>query len=307
MVITIKVAAEMTGLTVKSIRFYEEQGLFRPSCRSAGNYRLYSEEDIGQLQRIRLYRDLKFSLKEIAELLNPENRGAQTLMLAQLEKVKLKKREYERVARLLETSIAAGNQEELTEEEAAALLPRTGAAIIGLDLQNDMLEGGALPCKRINRLFGPLDRLFAEARRRGVPVIYVCDSHRPDDEELKIWEDHCIEGTWGAGIIDELTPKPGDYVVKKSYFNGFVQTDLQELLDRLEVGTLVFVGWRTHVCIAQTAIEAFHRGYRVIIAGDGVDSTTREEHEFGLWTLAVNYGFEIYPCASALDEAARPR
>ena len=122
------------------------------------------------------------------------------------------------------------------------------------DRQNDMLEGGALPCKRINRLFGPLDRLFAEARRRGVPVIYVCDSHRPDDEELKIWEDHCIEGTWGAGIIDELTPKPGDYVVKKSYFNGFVQTDLQELLDRLEVGTCLLYTSVILICFCCTLI-----------------------------------------------------
>ncbi|MEL7624026.1 MAG: isochorismatase family protein [Clostridiales bacterium] len=303
--VTIKVASEMTGLTVKSIRFYEDQGLVKPSCRSAGGYRLYSEEDILQLQQIRLYRDLKFSLKEIGLLLNSQETNKQKLMLAQLERVKLKRREYERVVRILETSIASGKNNR--EEQQGDGRPAAKIAIIGLDLQNDFLEGGALPCKRILTLISPLSRLFNEARRRSLPVIYVCDCHHQGiDEELKIWEDHCLEGTWGADIIKELAPHPQDYVVKKGYFNGFIQTELQEVLDQLGADTLIFVGWRTHVCITQTAIEAFHRGYRVIIALDGVNSTTREEHEFGLRTLEVNYGFEMYPCKEVLEAAAVP-
>lgn len=302
--VTIKVASEMTGLTVKSIRFYEDQGLVKPSCRSAGGYRLYSEEDILQLQQIRLYRDLKFSLKEIGLLLNSQETNKQMLMLAQLERVKLKRREYERVVRILETSTAGRRN---GTEEKSGQQPAAKAAIIGIDLQNDFLEGGALPCKRILTLFNPLSRLFDEARRRNIPIIYVCDCHRQGiDEELKIWGDHCLEGSWGAEIIGELAPHPQDYVVKKGYFNGFIQTELQEILDQLAAETLVFVGWRTHVCITQTAIEAFHRGYRVIIASDGVNSTTKEEHEFGLRNLGVNYGFEMYLCKEVLEAAAVP-
>ena len=57
--------------------------------------------------------------------------------------------------------------------------------------------------------------------------------------------------------------------------------------------------------MAQTAIEAFHRGYKVVIAEDCVDSTTQVEHEFGLNLLRVNYGIEVQPGQAILDSLAR--
>ncbi len=301
--VTIKVAAEITGLTIKSIRHYEKIGLLKPSARSTGGYRLYSEEDIFQLQQIRFYRDLKFSLPEIQEIFQSTPGGLQLIFQKQLRQVERAEREYERIRGVLEKALASDDcGEVLLYEEEQLLRNRDHVAIVGLDLQNDFLEGGALPCKRIRHVIEPLKRLFQEARERGIPVIYICDSHQKGvDKELEIWEDHAIEGTWGAQIMDELEPAPGDYVIKKSFFNGFLQTDLQRILDQLRIGTILFVGWRTHVCVAQTAIEAFHRGYRVVVAKDGVDSTTKGEHEFGLKLLEVNYGIEMYPCRSVLS------
>lgn len=55
------------------------------------------------------------------------------------------------------------------------------------------------------------------------------------------------------------------------------------------------------VCVAQTAIEAFYRGYHVVIAEDGVNSTTEAEHRSGMSLMRVNYGFETYPCHRALE------
>lgn len=289
----------MTGLTVKSIRFYEDVGLYKPSTRSAGGYRLYSEENIQQLQQIRLYRNLKFSLKEIAVLMGQEKVDKQKLFQSQLEMVKQKRKDYERVAKILEASISAEQRSDRSSKKKQPRAART--AIIGIDLQNEMLPGGALPCKRILTLIKPLSALFSEAREAKVPIIYVCDCHkRGVDEELEIWGDHCIEGTWGAEIIDELAPGPDDFIVKKGFFDGFIQTELQEILDQLEIGKLIFVGWRTHVCISLTAIEAFHRGYQVVIAKDGVNSNTKAEHDFGLRMLEVNYGFEMYGCKNVL-------
>jgi len=67
-----EVAAE-TGLTPRSIRFYEEMGLLRPAARSRGSYRQYDASD---LERLRFIRDLRddagFSLAEIGRLLEDE-------------------------------------------------------------------------------------------------------------------------------------------------------------------------------------------------------------------------------------------
>lgn len=67
-----EVAAE-TGLTPRSIRYYEEVGLLRPAARSPGAYRLYDPSDLERLRFIRELRDdAGFSLAEIGLLLEDE-------------------------------------------------------------------------------------------------------------------------------------------------------------------------------------------------------------------------------------------
>jgi DNA-binding transcriptional MerR regulator len=68
-----EVAAD-TGLTPRSIRYYEEIGLLRPAARSQGAYRLYDASDLERLRFIRSLRDdAGFSLAEIGRLLEDED------------------------------------------------------------------------------------------------------------------------------------------------------------------------------------------------------------------------------------------
>jgi len=66
-------AAAETGLTPRSVRYYEEVGLLRPAARSEGDYRLFDETDLERLRFIKGLRDdAGFSLAEIAQLLEDE-------------------------------------------------------------------------------------------------------------------------------------------------------------------------------------------------------------------------------------------
>ena len=66
-------AAAETGLTPRSVRYYEEVGLLRPAARSEGDYRLFDETDVERLRFIKGLRDdAGFSLAEIAQLLEDE-------------------------------------------------------------------------------------------------------------------------------------------------------------------------------------------------------------------------------------------
>lgn len=62
-------AAEESGVTPKTIRYYESIGLIQPAERRANNYRDYSEVDVETLRFIQRGRSLGFSMKEIADLL----------------------------------------------------------------------------------------------------------------------------------------------------------------------------------------------------------------------------------------------
>jgi MerR family transcriptional regulator, copper efflux regulator len=61
--------ADRTGLSLRTIRFYEENGLVRPTARSDGGFRLYSAQDVDRLELIKRMKPLGFSLEEMHDLL----------------------------------------------------------------------------------------------------------------------------------------------------------------------------------------------------------------------------------------------
>ena len=64
---------KQTGLSIRTLRYYDEIGLLMPSHRTEAEYRLYSEADIARLQQILSLRQLGFALKEIRQCLeNPD-------------------------------------------------------------------------------------------------------------------------------------------------------------------------------------------------------------------------------------------
>ena len=62
--------AENTGLSLRTIRHYDEVGLLKPSGRTEGGFRLYSQEDLSRLLLIRRMKPLGYSLGEMSELLS---------------------------------------------------------------------------------------------------------------------------------------------------------------------------------------------------------------------------------------------
>src|SRR5947209_9145730 len=78
---TIEQVATRTGLTKRTLRYYEEVGLLPPTGRTEGNYRRYNESDVQRLERIKELRDLLgFSLNDIRDLLHVEEEREQIRM-----------------------------------------------------------------------------------------------------------------------------------------------------------------------------------------------------------------------------------
>jgi MerR family copper efflux transcriptional regulator len=66
--------AEMVGLSLRTIRHYEEVGLVPPSGRTAGGFRLYTDSDVERLRLVKLMKPLGFTLDEMRELLELQDR-----------------------------------------------------------------------------------------------------------------------------------------------------------------------------------------------------------------------------------------
>ena len=62
--------AALAGVTIRTLHHYDEVGLLSPGGRSAAGYRIYEESDLERLQQILFYRELGFTLKEIATIVD---------------------------------------------------------------------------------------------------------------------------------------------------------------------------------------------------------------------------------------------
>ena len=97
----ISTAAKQSGLTAKTIRYYEDIGLLPPAARGDTGYRDYADGDISLQRFVRRARDLGFSVKECRSLielyLNPDraSRDVQELALAKIDEIDLRIKEFE--------------------------------------------------------------------------------------------------------------------------------------------------------------------------------------------------------------------
>ena len=66
---TISEFSKITNLSVKALRYYDEQGLLKPAKRGDNEYRMYSEENYTTARRIKFLRELSFSIVEIRDVL----------------------------------------------------------------------------------------------------------------------------------------------------------------------------------------------------------------------------------------------
>jgi nicotinamidase-related amidase len=175
------------------------------------------------------------------------------------------------------------------------------AALLVIDMQYDFVDPDAgTYAVGAERLVQPIAELVVQARDAGMPVIFTQELHRPDhldagrerdpgaglpypgsspDDPLPV---HCVEGTRGAAIVDELAPLPTDIVIGKRRYSCFLGTDLQLILNGLGVQTLFVTGVCSNICVLWTVGDAYQLDYHARVLEDCVAGTSAEEHEAAL-------------------------
>jgi ureidoacrylate peracid hydrolase len=143
-------------------------------------------------------------------------------------------------------------------------------------------------------------RLADAARSHGVPVFYPIADHRPDgadvahrytdiDSHARPWADpeerfrpHTanLSGSWGAQVVEELAPRPKDYLIRKHRWSAFFQTHLELSLRTRGATTIILCGGATEIGIASTAYAARDLDFDIVIVRDGCTSRRPFVHEF---------------------------
>ena len=210
------------------------------------------------------------------------------------------------------------------------------AAVLVIDMQHDFVDPGAA-CYAIGaeEIVSRIGSVVVAARRAGIPVIFTQEAHRPGGVDAGREADggtgdlyssantgsavpaHCVEGTAGIEIVDELAPAPGDLRIVKRRYSCFLGTDLELLLGNLEIQTLIVSGVCSDVCVLWTVGEAFQRDYHVRLLEDCVAGTTREASDAAVKIMTGLIGWggltgdrlvrELGAASSPMASAAAPR
>ncbi len=168
-------------------------------------------------------------------------------------------------------------------------------ALLVIDMLKDFVEkGGALDCGEEARRIVPFVRAKVEEfHRDGQLVVFIQDSHQPDDPEFKMFRPHCVRGTRGAELIDELSAAPGDVIVEKRRYSAFYGTELEKILKDRAITEVHVVGVCTSICVMDTVGDLRNRYYPVIVYREGVADFDPEAHRFSLIRMEKIYQARI--------------
>jgi len=170
-----------------------------------------------------------------------------------------------------------------------------------IDMQYDFLDASSPLFVRgglliINNVRGILNYF----RENKLHLIFVKRLHRVDGSDvdkprIELFNNtggFLIEGTRGAEIVEELRPFPSEIVITKKRFSAFFHTDLDLILRRMEIQTLILGGVQTPNCIRASVTDAISLDYEVIVLEDGTASSNLEIQKSNLLDME-NMGAKI--------------
>jgi biuret amidohydrolase len=168
------------------------------------------------------------------------------------------------------------------------------AALMVIDMQYDFLDTDApVHCVGGLEMIPKVKKLIGACKKVGIPVIFTQEVHRSSridmGRELDGNEpDHCLIGSRGVEIHEDLQPDEEDYLVPKARYDAFLGTDLPFLLNGLDVlpyDTLILCGVASNVCVHYTGAGAHQRDYRIKVVEDCCAGSSLQEHEAAMTQL----------------------
>lgn len=188
-------------------------------------------------------------------------------------------------------------------------------AIIVVDMINEFVaEGAAFETPAAREMVPELDDLLEASREAGVHVVYLRQVNRRDGSDagtLARMTPEILSGDAHAPnaqteIYPPLEPTEEDTVVEKHQYDGFFQTELDNILRSEGISTVAITGVSTQICCDSTMRGAFFRGYDVVaiegcnaafeIPDQGWGTLTPDEiNRFWYSIVASNFGDVLTP------------
>ena len=172
-------------------------------------------------------------------------------------------------------------------------------ALLVIDMQNDLIKTTEEPFNAVTKMvkskgvISNTAKVIMAARQAGMPIVFIGHVHRKDNADIfptitdlmlqglvPPLRAAMVEGTPGAYFVDELKPLPGDHIIWKRRSNAFYNSDLELMLRRWGIDTVIIAGVVTNGCVANTVRGAQERDMHVIVLSDCCAAMMPEDDEF---------------------------
>jgi nicotinamidase-related amidase len=191
--------------------------------------------------------------------------------------------------------------------------PSTTAVVL-IEYQNDFTSDGGILHGAVEGVMAKTDmlantkRVVDAARQAGATVMHAPITFAEGYNEISshpygilkgvVDGNAFIKGSWGAAIIDDLTPQPGDIVIEgKRGLDTFASTNLDFILRSKGITTIALGGFLTNCCVESTMRTGYEHGYKVITLNDCVAATSVEEHD-----NALTFDFPMFSQPMSSDD-----
>ncbi len=167
-----------------------------------------------------------------------------------------------------------------------------------IDMQNDFVtESGALYFKMAEKVKPVVVEIVKDRMSKNYDLIFTKDWHDVDDKEFDRFNKHCIAGTTGADLFEDLRSLVENYdrtkFVLKNRFSAFYGTNMDEILKDLSTKKIEVCGVDTNICVMYTVEELRNRDYDVLVYEDGTGSYDLGLHHFAISQIRDVLGAKI--------------
>jgi nicotinamidase-related amidase len=175
-------------------------------------------------------------------------------------------------------------------------------ALINIDYTVDFVaDNGALTCGKPGQVIEEkITQLTNEFIENGDYVVFAIDVHDQGDEfhpETKLFPPHNLRGTSGRDLFGALKDeyeknKDQEHVVfmDKTRYSAFAGTDLEIKLRERGITEVHLVGVCTDICVLHTAVDAYNKGFKIVVYKDAVASFNQAGHEWALGHFEQSLG-----------------
>ena len=193
-------------------------------------------------------------------------------------------------------------------------------AMIVVDMQNAFLSDQGSMVKtgmditELKKTAAPVCRLVEACHSAAIPIIFTRMVQRADfkDAGLRLERrpalkevDSLVAGTWDAELDPRMDVHPEDYILDKTRYSSFYNTNLEVILRGVAVDTLIICGVTTEICVESTIRDAYFRDFKIVVPEDAVAALDVVRHQGTLLTIQFGFG-TVTTTAEVIDSLGVP-